>query len=427
MSRPRRRLLFVFQHAPTRGAPGMYRQHRYLAALAQRGWVVDVVSTPVSYLTGEIPEPYRGRLYVREDIDGVTHHWVRAPAGIHGSRRRRALNYVSFAATGGTLAAVLPRPDVVFASSPPLPVAVAGALLARRFRRPFVLEVRDLWPESAAAVGWLSPSSRTYRVLQRAASWSTRAAAGVVVPTPGLVEGVRRYGAGRVELVTGAVRDAGPGDGVRETIRRELGVDRDRRLFVYVGALGVANGLDMLLDAIELLPDDLPAGFVLAGDGSARTALEERLRARPLRHVSILPAARPARVAELLAASDVGLHVLKPSALFDAALPNKLLDYLSAHRPFITTTPGLPERLARESGGGFADSAEALAAELERWSRLPHEELFRRGEAGFRYGIERFGFEANLDRLELLLTDCATGHVWQQGEREQSSEPDLLT
>jgi glycosyltransferase involved in cell wall biosynthesis len=317
------------------------------------------------------------------------------------------LNYVGFATAAGVVSATLPRPDVVFVSSPPLPVATVGVLLARRFRRALVLEVRDIWPESAAAVGWLSEESRVYRALERASKSATRAAAGVIVPTPGLVEGVREHGARRVEVITGAVRDNAADASVRKAARDELGIAPDRRLFVYVGALGVANGLDMVLDAAELLSPDVPASFALVGDGSARAALAERLRTRPLAQVAMLPPAEPDRVRALLAASDVCLHVLAPSDLFASALPNKLLDYFGAHRPFITTTPGLPEQIAQESGGGFAPTADALAVEIERWARMPGEELAERGERSFRYGLERFGFAQNADRLEALLLEAA--------------------
>jgi glycosyltransferase involved in cell wall biosynthesis len=385
----------------------MYRQRRYLAELVRRGWRVDLVSTPVNYLTGEIPPRYARRLYVRETIDGIVHHWVRAPSGIHASRTHRMLNYAGFAAAAGTVAAFLPRPDVLFISSPPLPVANVGTLLARRFRRPYVLEVRDIWPESAAAVGWLSRHSSIYRVLERASRWSTSRAAGVVVPTPGLVDDVRGHGARRVEVVTGAVRDRAPSPEARVRTRAELGVAPDERLFVYVGAIGVANGLDMLLDAVERLPAGTRAAFVVAGDGSARVELEGRLRSRPLAHVTLLPPAEPDRVAELLAAADVCLHLLARSELFHGALPNKILDYLSAHRPFITTTPGLPETIARESGGGFAATTETLAAELGHWAALPGDELVRRGEDAFAYGRERFGFDQNLDRLATLFREAA--------------------
>ena len=82
------RLLCIYQHAPTRGAPGIYRHRRLLAALAARGWDVDLVSTPVNYMTGAVPPGYGGA-YRAETIDGIRHHWVWAPGGIHRSRGRR--------------------------------------------------------------------------------------------------------------------------------------------------------------------------------------------------------------------------------------------------------------------------------------------------------------------------------------------------
>jgi hypothetical protein len=109
----RRRLLCVYQHAPTPGAPGIYRHRLLLAELVRRGWHVDLVSTAVNYMTGEIPPRYARRPYVRETIDGIVHHWVFASTGIHASRVRRALNYASFATSAFLRAATLRRPDVV--------------------------------------------------------------------------------------------------------------------------------------------------------------------------------------------------------------------------------------------------------------------------------------------------------------------------
>ena len=145
MSR-QRRLICVYQHAPTPGAPGIYRHRLLLSELVRRGWHVDLVSTPVNYMTGETPERYRGRAYVREEIDGIVHHWVYAPSGIHESKIRRVLNYATFATAATLRGIALPRPDVILVSSPPLTVGTVGPLLAARFRRPWLLEVRDPGP-----------------------------------------------------------------------------------------------------------------------------------------------------------------------------------------------------------------------------------------------------------------------------------------
>jgi glycosyltransferase involved in cell wall biosynthesis len=397
------RLLCVYQHAPTPGAGGFYRHRRYFAELVGKGWHVDLVSTPVDYLTGTVPEPYRGRAYVHERIDGIDHHWVWAGSDIHRSRGRRVLNYVSFAAASTARAATLKRPDVIWASSPPLPVGTVGAVLSRRFRRPWLLEIRDLWPESAAAVEWVDPQSRIYRLLEQSAQRQARSAAAVIVPSVGQVEGAQRYGATTVHVLPGVVEDAPPDPEARRAGRAELGVDDRVCLAVYVGALGVANGLDVLLDAAKLLPRDVRIAIALAGDGSAGPHLRQRVEREGIDSVRFLGVVERARVSRILAASDVCLHLLRPDPSLHGCLPNKVLDYLGAHRPVITTADGVPRQIAVSAGGCYAATAAELAAELERWAAMSAEERARRGERSFRYGRRRFGPATVIEELERVL------------------------
>jgi glycosyltransferase involved in cell wall biosynthesis len=395
------RLLCIYQHAPTRDAPGFYRHRYYLAELARRGWDVDLVSCPVDYLTGSTPKRY-ARPYVREMIDGVRHHWTWGASNIHKSRARRALNYLTFATTASARSLTLPRPDVIWASSPPLPIGAVGAMAAKRYRRPWVFEIRDLWPESAVAVGWLSADGQAYRLLESAAHRFASGAASVIVPTPGLEPLAYEHGARRVDVLPGVVSDDREDDSVRDRVRRELGVG-DACLFAYVGALGVANGLDVLLDAAKLASDDPRMTFVLVGDGSDKCRVEERVRREGISNVRLLDPVPKDRAKEILAGADVVLHLLRNEPIFRTALPNKILDAFSAHRPLITTVDGLPRRLAEESGGGYAASAEELAAELRRWVEMPDSERQARGERSFAYGQREFGLAPNVDRLEAAL------------------------
>jgi colanic acid biosynthesis glycosyl transferase WcaI len=402
----RRRLLCIYQHAPTPGAPGIYRHRLYLSELVRRNWDVELIATPINYMRGTVPERYAGRPYVREVIDGVVHHWVWASSSVHRSRGRRALNYATFATAAAIRGATLARPDIIWASSPPLPVANVGELLAARYRRPWILEVRDLWPESAVSVGWLREETKLYGALERLAHRSARAAAAVLVPTPGLAEPVLRHGARAVRVVPGAVFDTQRPPEVRSRVRAELDVSDHTCLFVYVGAIGVANGLQTLLEAALAVADDDRMSFVLMGDGSDRRRLEDEVRTRRIPGVRILPPAPKEEVPKILAASDVCLHLLRPDPLFTAALPSKVLEYLGAHRPFITTVAGVPERLALESGGGCARSLEELVVELRRWAAMSPDERRRRGEQAFRYGRESFSVQANVTKLESALDEA---------------------
>jgi hypothetical protein len=405
------RLLVVYQHAPTPGAPGLYRHRMLLAELVRRGWHVDLVSSPINYMDGTVPARYGGQRYVREEIDGITHHWVRAVDDVHRSFKRRARNYVSFARNATLRGFRLPRPDVIWASSPPLSVATAGRMIARRHRRPWVLEVRDLWPESAAAVGLLREDSRAYRLLDRFARSYARGATATIVPTPGLVDLVRGHGATDVTLVTGAIEDHPRDEAIRARVRAEHGIPDDACVLAYVGAHGVVNGLDMLLDAAEAVAagpaTDTPVHVLMAGAGSAKATLDARLAARPIDGVHVLGPIPKQEARELLAAADVGLHLLRPDPVFESALPTKVLEYLGCHLPFITTVPGLPAQVAAATGGDLATSAEELADAMRQWASRTPADRRERGERAFAYGDATYGLAASVDALEATLLRAA--------------------
>ena len=401
-----RRLLCVYQHAPTAGAPGIYRHRRYFAQLVRRGWSVDLVSTPRNYMTGAVPERYRRHPVSTEMIEGITHHWVWAPGGIHRSRLNRAANYVGFASAAAIRAATLPRPDIVLVSSPPLPVAGLGPMLARRFGCPWLLEVRDVWPESAVSVGWLNSESRLYRLAERFARRVTASAPMVIVPTPGLEPLVRAHGARDVRTVPGIVLPRQPDSQQRQRTRARLGVRDEECLFLYLGAIGVANGLDLLLQAVEQLPEGVDARVVIAGDGSARNWFAEAIAAMRLSKITLLPPVSQDEAGALLAAADVGLHLLRPDPIFASALPSKALEYLGASLPFVTTVPGLPSEVAVASGGAAVTSAAGLRAELARWASTSPAERRERGQQALRYGLDHFGLERSVERFEELLEEA---------------------
>jgi colanic acid biosynthesis glycosyl transferase WcaI len=395
----------VYQHAPTPGAPGIYRHRRYFSELVRRGWHVDLVSTPRNYMTGTVPGAYRGRLLSSETIEGIAHHWVWTPGGIHRSKGARVANYAGFFAAAATRALALPPPDVVLVSSPPLPVAGIGPLLAKRFGCPWLLEVRDVWPESAASVGWLHSESAAYRLLERFSHSITRRARLVVVPTPGLEPLVRAHGAREIRILPGIVQARETDPERRRLTRARLGISDEQCVFLYLGAIGVANGLELLLDAVESLPPHIAARIVVAGDGSARARFEEAVAAKHLERITLLPPVDQDDAGELLAAADVGLHLLRPDPLFTSALPSKALEYLSAGLPFVTTVPGLPSEVAGASGGTAVSSAAELAAEFARWAAVAPVERRERGRLALDYGLEQFGLEPSVARLEALLEE----------------------
>jgi glycosyltransferase involved in cell wall biosynthesis len=283
---------------------------------------------------------------------------------------RRIAGFLRFALSA--TAAVLrgPRPDVVFATSPPLTMALPAIVAARRWRVPLVFEVRDLWPEAPIQMGALrSPiAQRLARWLERAVY---RAASEIVALSPGIRDGVVAAGVSpdRVTLIPNASDldlfspDVDPGD-----LRERLGLG-DAFVCAYFGTMGEANDLTQVIEAAALLREragvgesagaggaDLPGGrdvkFVLQGDGKRRAALEQAVRDRQLDNVVLLPAGDKRSAARLAAASDVCMTIFKDVPILATNSPNKLFDTFAAGRAAIVNTDGWQRELVEEHEAG---------------------------------------------------------------------------
>jgi glycosyltransferase involved in cell wall biosynthesis len=138
-----------------------------------------------------------------------------------------------------------------------------------------------------------------------------------------------------------------------------------------------------------------------------------------LDRITLLPPVEQEGVADLLAAADIGLHLLRPDPVFGSALPTKALEYLGAGLPFVTTVPGLPSDVAAASGGAAVSSAAELTGEFVWWSRATSDERRTRGRQALRYGLENFGLETNANRLERLLERTRD----EQPQRQRAADP----
>jgi glycosyltransferase involved in cell wall biosynthesis len=255
-------------------------------------------------------------------------------------------------------------------------------------------------------VGWLNSDSAAYGLLEQFAHFVTQRARAVIVPTPGLEPLVRAHGARNVRILPGIVRAQDPDLLRRRLTRERLGIRDDHCVFLYLGAIGVANGLEMLLEAVESLPPQVRAQVVVAGDGSARRSFADAVTGKQLDRITLLPPVGQVEARDLLAAADVGLHLLRPDPLFASALPSKALEYLGAGLPFLTTVPGLPSEIAVDSGGAAVSSSAGLAAEFVSWSEASSEERERRSKQALRYGLAAFGLESSVALFEELLEDA---------------------
>lgn len=350
-----RHLLALNHFANPLDAPGGTRLVELSSRL--RGWRTTIVAADRNLFTR------RRRRVVRPG-------YVTVPTLPYDSNGpARIANWVTYAVGATVVGLRVERPDVVLASSPHLLTGLAGWLVARVRRVPFVFEVRDMWPRILVDVGRLRPGSPSHRVLRALERFLYHHAEAIVVLAAGVADAVVDEGIPpeRIHLVpNGADPDDFTPSRPREELRRRYGFGGFT--IVYTGAHGPANGLDLVLDAARDLARELPeVTFVLVGDGLSRPGLMERARRESLHNVVFLQPVPKAEIPDLLAAADAGLHVLADVPLFLYGVsPNKLFDYMAAGLPVLTNTGGEIGRLVTDRDTGVATAPRELADGVRR-------------------------------------------------------------
>ncbi len=343
-------ILLIHQAFAALDEPGGTRHHELARYLAQKGHKVTVIASPVSYLTGNGQQKR-----VRKQVDdlGVTIIRSYTLPVLHRSFVWRIFGFLSFMVSSFVNGLFVRKVDLVWGTTPPIFQGPTAWLLARLKGVPFLLEVRDLWPAFAVAVGVLKN-----KTLIRLSEWLERFlykhADLVMVNSPGYIEHVKARGAREVALIPNGADPAmfDPAeDGA--AFRQAQGLE-DRFVVLYAGAHGLSNDLDVVLDAAALLKDNPAIRIVFLGDGKEKPRLQIRATEMGLTNVLFLPPVPKSAMAEALAASDACLAILKPIELYKTTYPNKVFDYMAAGRPVILAIDGVVRQVIEEAQAGIS-------------------------------------------------------------------------
>ncbi|HWY57418.1 MAG TPA: glycosyltransferase family 4 protein [Terriglobales bacterium] len=410
------KILYVSQYFPPEmGAPAG-RAAELSRLWADDGHEVTVLTGFPNHPTGVVPQEYRRKLHrlvLHETYHGV--EVVRTWLLPFPNRKayERMFNYSSFCISSATTGAFLEKPDVVIASSPQLLVGLSGWWLARYNGVPFVFEVRDLWPESLAAVGVSSQKSALHRSLAKIAGFLYRSCDRLVVVTPVFKEYlVERWQVPeeKVFVVENGVETSVFSRLVPNiAIRRELGAE-ERFVVSYIGTLGAAHGLETLLEAAAHLRESAPnILFVVVGEGAEKARIVSLARSRGLTNLRFVDQQPREKIPVYIAASDVCLVLLKRAELFKTVLPTKMLEFMSCARPVILGVDGHARKVMERANAGIFIAPEDPAALAEAVMRLATnpalcESLGRNGRQHIvRYYARRDTAKVYLDLLQDLL------------------------
>lgn len=353
-------------------------------------------------------------LIVASDFNQVTGRRVTAERGVavvsvpeySANGSRRILGWLLYAVRALLLGLRQRHVDVVYGSSPHLLSPLAAWLIAAVKRKPFVMEVRDLWPQVLVDMGTLSTSSPVYRALVLLERFLYSRAAAIVSMAEGTTRALQARGIDPAKIVY-IPNGADPADFTPSAPRDELRANYAFTRFtaIYTGAHGPANGLDLLLDAaLDVEKQGRPVDVVLVGGGVEKARLVERASAERIGTVRFFDPVPKSEIPDLLAAADLGLHVLADVELFRSAVsPNKLFDYMAAGLPVVTNCGGVIQALVEESGCGIGVAPTGLASGLAAMSAKPAEELEAAGARGRDWIEQHQSRTAMAARLAALL------------------------
>lgn len=325
----------------------------------QAGHDVTVLTGFPNHPDGVIRPDYRKkfrRCVWREEIDGI--NVVRSWLLPFPNRKpyERMLNYISFGASASLTGSFLARPDIIIATSPQLLVGLAGHWIAKLKRVPFVLEIRDLWPESLAAVGVGSADSKLHRAIGWLAAYLYRRADHIVVVTPAFRERLIHdwsVPADKMSVIQNGVETALFAQGHSGPEIRAALSAKGKFVVSFIGTIGLAHGLDTLIAAAERLQREAPdVLFLLLGEGADRERIQQQARSKNLDNIRFIPQQARERIPDYICASDACLVLLRKSEVFETVIPTKMLEFMSCARPVILGVEGQARDILEKAQAG---------------------------------------------------------------------------
>ncbi len=405
------RLLYIHQFFAGPEAPGPAQPRNLVRVLAERGHVVDVVACDFNaYNEQDEPE----EAYTTASGGAVRVHRLPAPRNLRASLKNRLATYVRFAWSAYRYARRLPAPDVVMATIQPLFSGYAALRLARRWRRPFLLEIRDLWPDALVAKNAISPlQAAPLQALARALYFG---ADRVVSLTPGIKTELLAKGvpANRLDLFPNGF-DAKlfrlPAD-TRDRVREQYGWGQ-QLVAVYTGAHTEVTAIDVIVRAAARLRDRPDIRIDLFGSGQTKAAALALARELALDNLHFHDPVPKSQIPAILAGADAGLMTLFHSPLIHIYFENKLIDYLGAGKPILAALGGIQAQLiAREGAGRVAPGLddEGLARLIREAADDPAAGRTM-GQAGQAFVTANLAQEVILERYAAVLESLARGKV----------------
>jgi glycosyltransferase involved in cell wall biosynthesis len=401
------RILHLSQYFYPEPGAVQVRAEAMACSLANKGHQVTVLTEMPNHPLGVIYPEYKGRFFSKEIYKGleIVRVWVLT------SRNKNQFTRMAFYASYMFNAIIrglflFKKFDIIYANSPPLLVGTAAAVLGLVRRKPLVFEVQDLWPESAVDMGELT-NKNAIRIATFLEVQCYKQAKQIIVVSEGIRDRLIERGIPQDKLVmieNGSNTDLfRPLPDKREEYRSKLELNNKFIVF-YGGIIGLAQGLEIIVESARELQNNQNIHFLMVGDGPRRKSIEELIRKYNLSNITFLPGQPLAVMPSFLAASDVALAPLRDLPVFQGVRPTKIFDAWACQRPVIVCAKGEPRRIVENAMGGICVEPEN-ASDLTRaiMKLYKNQSLGKElGNNGYAFVSEHYSLQSMANKLENL-------------------------
>jgi glycosyltransferase involved in cell wall biosynthesis len=381
------------------GAPSA-RVYELSRHWAKRGFNVTVLTGFPHHPTGKIPHEYRQHFFKRDKIDKInvvrTYVFPTANKGFI----KRIYSYMSFMISSVLLGSwTVGNFDVIIATSPQFFVAVAGYFISKMKNRPFILEIRDLWPESIVQLGQLK-NKTIIKLLEFVEVFLYNKSSAIVVVAESSIPLLNRKGISSLKIKViknGVDINLFNPNKVSKNLKEKLGL-RDKFIVSYIGTHGLSHALDKVLESAKILQGKHNIHFLLIGEGAEKSKLIKLARRMQLNNVSFIDQIDKHELPFYYSLSDVVLVTLRKLDLFQCVIPSKVFEIMAMAKPILSTVDGEARNLVvdQAESGIFVESEnpQAMATEIIKLS-LNMKECLRLGKNGYDF------VRVNYDRSHL--------------------------
>lgn len=348
------KILFITDNFPPEVNAPATRTYEHCREWVKQGAEVTVITCFPNFPQGKIYEGYKNQWKKTEWMDGIKVIRVWSYITANEGFLRRTLDYISFSVTS-FLAGLFEKKDVIIATSPHFFTALAGRTLSFWSRKPWIMEVRDLWPESVKTVGAMK-DNLFIRYFEMEEKWCYRSANKIVTVTDSFKTTIIGKGipAEKIEVVkNGANLELYNPKPKNEALLEKLNL-KGKKVLGYIGTHGMAHRLDFILDCARQMQESHSSfHFLLIGDGAEKGNLVQKVESENIKNVTMLSSVPKHEVADHLSILDAAIINLKKSKLFTTVIPSKIFETAAMQIPILIGVDGEARSIVEEHHAGL--------------------------------------------------------------------------